>query len=139
RKRCRSARCSTASPPSASAVGRARRWCWNGRRPGIRIVACHLGLPYNGDMSTPAISQLLYLLDAAFEGTDWHSLLSNLHALTPDDWAWVPPGGRRSIRDIVQHVGSCKFMYHDYAFGDAQLTWDHPLIAGDDAVATVAS
>lgn len=87
----------------------------------------------------PAISQLLYLLDEAFQGTEWHSLLGNLHSVTPEDWLWAPPLGQRSIRDIVRHVGGCKFMYHNYAFGDAQLTWDDPLIDGREYVTTISS
>src|SRR5213082_3109876 len=99
------------------------------------VVDCGLGLPHNimRIMTTAAVSQLLYLLDEAFQGTDWHSLLTNLRSLTPEDWTWVPPAGRRSIRDIVQHVGGCKFMYHNHAFGDARLTWDDPLVDGGDA------
>jgi hypothetical protein len=92
-----------------------------------------------GDMSTAAVSQLLYLLDSAFQGTDWHSLLGNLGAVRPADWLWVPPGGRRSISAIVDHVGSCKIMYHNHAFGDAQLTWDNPQIRGGAALATPAT
>jgi hypothetical protein len=90
-------------------------------------------------MPAAAVSQLLYLLDEAFQGPDWHSFLSNLRTLAPEDWTWVPPGGRRSIRAIVQHVGGCKVMYHNHAFGDAQLTWDDPLVEGGDALATIPS
>jgi hypothetical protein len=90
-------------------------------------------------MTAPAVSQLLYLLDEAFEGTDWHSLVGNLRAVTPDDWSWVPLGGERSIRDIVQHVGGSKFMYHDHAFGAATLTWDDPLVEGREALASASS
>ncbi len=90
-------------------------------------------------MTTVAVSQLLYLLDGAFQGPEWHSLLGNLRSLTPEDWTWVPPGGHRSIRDIVQHVGGCKFMYHDHAFGDATLTWDDPLVVGGDALSSVSA
>jgi hypothetical protein len=90
-------------------------------------------------MTTPAVSQLLYLLDGAFQGPDWHSLLSNLTSVTSEDWTWVPPDGRRSIRDIVQHVGSCKFMYHDHAFGDATLTWSDPLVDGADVLSSVST
>jgi uncharacterized damage-inducible protein DinB len=79
----------------------------------------------------PAISQLLYLLDEAFDATtNEQSLLGNLRTLVSEDWLWVPAGGRRSIRDIVQHVGGCKYMYHDYAFGGATLTWEDPLVDG---------
>lgn len=90
-------------------------------------------------MAAPAVSQLLYLLDEGFQGTEWHSLLSNLNSLAPDDWLWVPSHGERSIRDITGHVGGCKFMYHNHAFGDAQLTWDDPLVDGRDALSTIAS
>ena len=89
--------------------------------------------------SIPAVSQLLYLLDEAFDGTEWHSLLGNLRSVTREDWLWVPPSGERSMRDIVGHVGGCKLMYHDYAFGAGTLTWDHPLVTGDEAVASVDS
>ena len=90
------------------------------------------------DMTAIAVSQLLYLLDSAFEGSEWHSLLGNLRSLTPEDWLWLPVGGHRSIRSIVQHVGGCKFMYQNHAFGDAQLTWGNPLVEGQDALSTIA-
>jgi uncharacterized damage-inducible protein DinB len=86
-----------------------------------------------------AISQLLSLLDDAFDGADWHSLVANLRPVTNEDWLWVPQGGCRSIRDIVQHVGGSKFMYHDYAFGAATLAWDDPLVNGDETLETVES
>lgn len=85
------------------------------------------------------VTQLLYLLDDAFEGTDWHSLLGNLGSVAPDDWLWVPPGGRRSIRDIVDHIGGAKRMYQNHAFGDARLTWDGPAIEGGEALETIPS
>ncbi len=90
-------------------------------------------------MATAAVDQLLYLLDEAFEGEDWHSLLANLRTIAPEEWRWVPPGGQRSIRDLVQHVGSCKFMYDNHAFGDATLDWEHPLVAGDGVLADASS
>ena len=90
-------------------------------------------------MAEEGVAQLLYLMDAAFDGTDWHSLLRNVRSVRDEDWQWVPAGGNRSIRDIVQHVGSSKLMYQDHAFGGATLTWDHPLVDGGEALATVAS
>jgi hypothetical protein len=85
-------------------------------------------------MKSSAISQLLYMLDAAFEGTAWHSLLGNLKPVTPEDWLWVPHGGKRSIHDIVQHVGSSKRMYENHAFGDRKLTWGDRAVDGGDAL-----
>ncbi len=41
-------------------------------------------------------------------------------AFVPEDgWLWVPPAVR-TIRQIVGHVGACKYMYDDYAFGDGE-------------------
>ncbi len=90
-------------------------------------------------MAAERVSELLDLLDEAFDGTRWHSLLRNLESVTPDDWRWVAPGGRRSIRDIVAHVGGCKFMYDNRAFGDGTYTWDDPPVAGGEALAAISS
>ena len=93
-------------------------------------------------MTTPTrparqvIEQYLSLLDDACAGPDWHSLLSNLASVTPEDWEWVPPGGERSIRAIVRHVGYSKVVAHDQAFGAGTLTWDDPRLAADAATAT---
>jgi hypothetical protein len=89
-------------------------------------------------MTAPAVSQLVYLLDEAFQGTAWHSVLANLHSVTLEDWLWVPSGGQRSIRDIVRHIGRVKYMAHNRAFGDAQLSWDDPLVEGHEALSTIA-
>jgi len=89
-------------------------------------------------MTALSAAQLVHLLDEAFQGTDWHSLLGNLDSVTPEDWLWVPAGGQRSIRDIVRHVGACKFMSHNHAFGDARLTWDDPLVEGRGRLSTIA-
>lgn len=77
-------------------------------------------------------------MDEAFEGTAWHSLLGNLQGVTSEDWLWVPPGGQRSIRDMVGHVGGCKFMYYNYAFGGAHLTWDDPLVDGREVLSSIS-
>jgi len=52
-------------------------------------------------MARAAIDQYLYLLDAAFGGPDWHSLLTNVRAVEPRDWLWLPPGGARPIAEMV--------------------------------------
>ncbi|HEX5166897.1 MAG TPA: DinB family protein [Thermomicrobiales bacterium] len=86
-----------------------------------------------------AVDQLLYLLDEAFTGNDWHSLLGNLRDITDDEWCWTPPRGSRSLRDMVEHIGSCKIMYEDYAFGDASLGWEDPVVTGGVALESVAT
>jgi hypothetical protein len=80
-------------------------------------------------MARVAVEQLLYLMDEAFDGQDEEDLLGNLRSVTEADWAAVPPRGARSIRHIVGHIGACKYMYDNHAFGDARMTWDDP--AGD--------
>jgi uncharacterized damage-inducible protein DinB len=77
-------------------------------------------------MSRIAVEQILYLMDAAFEEDGEHSLLRNLQSIPDESWLWVPPGGSRSVRQIVGHVGACKYMYDNFAFGDASMTWDDP-------------
>jgi hypothetical protein len=86
-------------------------------------------------MTRQAIESYLYLMDAGFDGPEWHSLLSNLDTVAPEDWEWVPPGGARSIRDIVRHVGLGKVLAYDQAFGGATLTWDDSRVDGDAATA----
>lgn len=56
-------------------------------------------------------------------GQAFDSLFANLKDLRDEDWHWLPDGGARSIRAIVGHVGSCKVMYDNYAFGDASFAW----------------
>ncbi len=90
-------------------------------------------------MAATAISELVYLLDEVFQGTQWHSLLVDLKSLSSEDWRWVPRGGHRSIRDIVQHVAGCKFMYQNHGFGNRALAWDDPLVDGSDALQSMAS
>ena len=58
-------------------------------------------------MTSPGVEQLLYLMDEAFEGSKEHALMNNLRSVPDGDWLWTPPGGERSVFDIVQHVGEC--------------------------------
>lgn len=74
-------------------------------------------------MGREAIEQYLYWMDEAFDGPDEHSLLNNLRSLHDQDWDARPPGGRRKAWHIVNHIGGCKYMYADHAFGEGALTW----------------
>jgi len=80
-------------------------------------------------MGRVAVEQLLYLMDEVFEGADEEDLLGNLRAVTQAEWSEVPPGCMRSIRQIIGHVGACKYMYDNHAFGNGSMTWEDP--AGD--------
>ncbi len=77
-------------------------------------------------MARAGIEQLLYMMDEAFEGNGEHSLLANLRSVQDGDWHWTPPGGGRTILDLVQHVGECKYVYDNHAFGDGTMRWDRP-------------
>jgi uncharacterized damage-inducible protein DinB len=77
-------------------------------------------------MPGPLVEQLLYLADHAYEVHGEHSLMRNLAAVGADDWLWTAPGGSRSFRQIVGHVGACKYMYDNFAFGDSKMTWNDP-------------
>jgi len=82
-----------------------------------------------------AISELTRLFDHILEehgfGRDhWHSLLWNLHNVEPDQWNQVPPGGGRTIRELVVHVGTTFLIYENHAFGDGSRDWGDRVIDG---------
>ena len=74
-------------------------------------------------------------LDAAFEG-DAASVLGNLASVRDEDWEWLPEGGARSIRGLVQHIGGATLMYDNAAFGDGSFGFDDPLVQGVGALDT---
>jgi hypothetical protein len=75
------------------------------------------------------IEALLYLLDEAFRGPgieetdESQALLSNLATVREEWWRARPAGAERTIESIALHIGSCKIMYDDYAFGAGTLDW----------------
>ena len=77
-------------------------------------------------MNHTAIDTLAWLIEQAYEGDPAQSLLVNLRELRDDDWTALPPGCARSVSDILEHVGWCKWMYEDYAFGSRTLRGDIP-------------
>ena len=78
------------------------------------------------------IEALLDLMDEAFRGdgieqsNESQALLTNLASVLPDARDALPAGAARSIRDIAGHVGACKVMYDDYAFGGGTLQFGTP-------------
>ena len=80
------------------------------------------------------IEELIYLLDEAFEGkgieetNESQSLMANLASVDETGWRAAPSGGTRTVESVVLHVGSCKIMYDEYAFGAGKLTWDDPTV-----------
>jgi hypothetical protein len=79
-----------------------------------------------------AVQELVYLLNEAFSGrgieetNESQSLLVNLSSVGEANWRTPPPGGTRTVESIALHVGTCKLMYDEYAFGPGKLTWDDP-------------
>jgi len=73
-----------------------------------------------------AIDTLAWLIEDAFQGDLSHSLLTNLHDLKDNEWSSLPTGAGRSVADILEHVGWCKWMYENYAFGSATMRGDQP-------------
>jgi hypothetical protein len=76
--------------------------------------------------SRTSLETLCWLIEDAFEGDGSHSLLSNLADLREGDWETLPVGGGRTIAHILEHIGWCKWMYEDYAFGTASMHGDQP-------------
>ncbi|TMB49500.1 MAG: DinB family protein [Chloroflexi bacterium] len=83
-------------------------------------------------MASPGVEALLYLMDEAFEGrgieesNESQALLTNLATVSEEQWQAKPPGAERTIAWMVVHLGTCKLMYDDYAFGSRSLFWDQP-------------
>jgi uncharacterized damage-inducible protein DinB len=83
-----------------------------------------------------SVDAYLYLLDEAFEGrgieesNESQALLTNLASVTEAEWTALPPGATRTIESMVRHVGACKIMYADYAFGAGTGQWDTPEVEG---------
>jgi uncharacterized damage-inducible protein DinB len=73
------------------------------------------------------IETMLYLLDEAFRGpgieesNESQALMPNLRSVPDSAWHALPNGASRSIEAIAIHVGACKVMYADYAFGGGTL------------------
>jgi uncharacterized damage-inducible protein DinB len=78
-------------------------------------------------MSRGGIEALLGLMDEAFDGggieasNESQALLTNLATVADDQWRARPAGVTRTIESIALHVGACKVMYDDYAFGAGTL------------------
>jgi hypothetical protein len=77
-------------------------------------------------LTRTGLDTLCWMIEDAFEGEFSLSVMSNLKELREADWTALPPGGGRSIADILEHAGWCKWMYEDYAFGSASLRGDQP-------------
>jgi uncharacterized damage-inducible protein DinB len=79
-----------------------------------------------------AIEAYLDLLEEAFRGigieasNESQALLVNLATVPEAAWRALPSGAARSIESIALHVGACKIMYDDYAFGSASLRFATP-------------
>lgn len=76
-------------------------------------------------MPTPRIDELLLLMDRAFADSE-HSLLKNLASVHGNSWSQIPQGGKRSIQNIVAHVGMFKFMYANHGFDTGDLDYGEP-------------
>ena len=82
--------------------------------------------PANDTIDRKEINTLCRLIEDAFDGNTSDSFMNNLTNVREQDWTALPPGGGRSIADILEHVGWCKWMYEDYAFGTASMRGDQP-------------
>ena len=81
-------------------------------------------------MSRVVIDEWIHLFNSAFDGR-LQSVLRNLSSVAESEWAVAPTGGKRSIQDIVAHIGMFKYMYagaamrnRGYDYGDAPVTPD---------------
>jgi uncharacterized damage-inducible protein DinB len=82
--------------------------------------------------SRAGLETMLYLMDEAFRGAgieasnESQALMPNLLTVPDEAWHALPDGASRSIEAVAIHVGACKVMYDDYAFGSASLRFATP-------------
>ncbi|HEX5013702.1 MAG TPA: DinB family protein [Candidatus Limnocylindrales bacterium] len=82
--------------------------------------------------SRAGIEALLELMEEAFRGAgieesnESQALLTNLATVTDEQWRGRLPNVERTIESIANHVGACKIMYDDYAFGAGTLQFGTP-------------
>lgn len=74
-------------------------------------------------MSRAVLDFLVWQLDQSFEGKPEHSLMANLSSVTSETLDVLPPGGGRTLRDLIVHCASVKRMHVNHAFGEGDLTW----------------
>ncbi len=84
-------------------------------------------------MSHTGVDEILYQLREAFEGDpgqdgDGHSILCNLRDVDESTWNVAASGGSRTIKEMLLHIGACKYMYDDHAFGSGHLQWGSKLV-----------
>ena len=68
--------------------------------------------------------------ESDFGPNQWHSIIENLSTVRPEDWELTVPGGVRTIRELVTHVGGCYLMYDNHAFGDRAMRWEDDAVDG---------
>ncbi|MGH2381315.1 MAG: DinB family protein, partial [Candidatus Limnocylindria bacterium] len=64
------------------------------------------------------------------ESNESQALLTNLAPVDEAAWRATVPGATRTIESMVLHVGACKIMYADYAFGPGTRQWGTPEVEG---------
>lgn len=69
------------------------------------------------------VEDILWRIDEAWSQDRWHALCFHLEGLTWDEATWPPVEGRRTIVNVLAHLGLCKIMYREHAFGAAKMTW----------------
>ena len=84
------------------------------------------------------VEQLVWLLDHAFDGGE-HSLMANVASVPEEQWSVVPEGAGRTVGAILSHVGGTKYMFGNFALGDA--SFEHgksPVVRPQGRDATIA-
>jgi len=74
-------------------------------------------------MGRAVLDHLVWQLDQCFADKPEHSLMANLSSVTEENLDETPPGGGRTLRDLIVHCASVKRMHANHAFGNGELTW----------------
>jgi hypothetical protein len=71
------------------------------------------------------VHDLLWRTDQAYRSGYRYSLGTALQGLSDEEAIWLPPGGDRPILWLLLHLGGCKMLHMDHAFGPGEKNWQN--------------
>nr|WP_290668026.1 DUF309 domain-containing protein [Ardenticatena sp.] len=96
---------------------------WEAIKPMVRGLRVH----FQRRAAEPRVTAMLQRLDWAYNESVM-AFTRNVRDLSEEEADWHPVEGMRTIRFLIQHIGTGKVVYENCLFGDGSLTWDavHP-------------
>lgn len=82
-----------------------------------------LRVPFERRAAHPRVTAILQRLDWAYNESVM-AFTRNVRDLSEEEADWQPVEGVRTIRFLIQHIGTAKVVNENRLFGDGSLTWE---------------